>query len=174
MDAVLECNAPFYGEVVTLYEPLAGYRIHENNLYAFNTVDVERFAAKARTFDMKVNYFAERCATWGIPFDPIAARKRSIWLLECRLVATKLGLPPVDSTFTILSLAIKACLVANLPVFDRILRVVWFVGVAAAPPVAARRLIVFRFAPAERPKWFEGVFTRALGIARRSHAKGAA
>ena len=26
MDAILECNAPFYGEVVTLYEPLACYR----------------------------------------------------------------------------------------------------------------------------------------------------
>jgi hypothetical protein len=27
MDAILECNAPFYGEVVTLYQPLACYRV---------------------------------------------------------------------------------------------------------------------------------------------------
>src|SRR5262249_101109 len=31
MDALLECNAPFYGEVTTLHEPLACYRIHSTN-----------------------------------------------------------------------------------------------------------------------------------------------
>ena len=168
MDAILECNAPFYGEVVTLYEPLACYRIHESNLYAFNTVDVERFAAKAHTFDMKVHYFAQRCSTWGIHFDPIAARKRSIWLLECRMVVAKLGAhPAVEPTFTILCLAIKACIGAQLPVFDRILRTVWFAGVAAAPSAVARKLIAFRFVPSQRPKWFELLFSKALGIARR-------
>jgi hypothetical protein len=34
MDAILECNAPFFGEVITLYQPLACYRIHDGNLWA--------------------------------------------------------------------------------------------------------------------------------------------
>ena len=96
MDAVLECNAPFCGEVVTIYEPLACYRIHDSNLYAVNTIDAERFTAKGHTFELKVDYLAQRCRRWGIRFDPAAARNRSIWLLECRLVAAKLGENPAD------------------------------------------------------------------------------
>jgi glycosyltransferase involved in cell wall biosynthesis len=168
MDAVLECNSPFYGEVATIYEPLASYRIHDSNLYAIATLDVMRFAAKCRTFELKVDYLAQRCRAWGIRFDPAAARNRSIWRLECRLVAAKLAEDPVsEPTFFILCRAIKACIAAQLPVVDRILRIVWFVSVAAAPPALAARLIAFRFIPGQRPKWFERVFTKVLGMARR-------
>jgi glycosyltransferase involved in cell wall biosynthesis len=34
MDNILECNAPFYGEIITIHEPLVCYRLHESNLYA--------------------------------------------------------------------------------------------------------------------------------------------
>jgi hypothetical protein len=31
--SILECNAPFYGEIVTIDEPLACYRMHDSNLF---------------------------------------------------------------------------------------------------------------------------------------------
>jgi hypothetical protein len=74
MDAVLECNSPFYGEVITLYEPLASYRIHDSNIYAMNAVENARFAMKCRTFELKVDYLARRCRQWGVAFDATAAR----------------------------------------------------------------------------------------------------
>ncbi len=43
MDFIMECNAPFYGEVVTIYEPLACYRIHDSNDNMYNTIDRARF-----------------------------------------------------------------------------------------------------------------------------------
>src|SRR5216683_5838217 len=69
MDAILECNAPFYGEVVTLYEPLACYRVHDHNLFLINTIDSARFTARCHTFELNVEYLARRCEHWGIPFD---------------------------------------------------------------------------------------------------------
>jgi len=50
MDWILECNAPFYGEVLTIYEPQACYRLHGGNLYHINAIDPTRFAAECRSF----------------------------------------------------------------------------------------------------------------------------
>jgi glycosyltransferase involved in cell wall biosynthesis len=171
MDALLECNAPFYGEVVTIYEPLGCYRIHDSNIYAMNAIENARFAMKRRTFELKVDYLARRCQHWGIPFDAAAARNGSIWLHECRLASAKLTEDPADEPIsTTLRGAIKACNGAQLPFANRILRIVWFVSVAAAPRALARRLIAFRFIPSQRPAWFEAVFTTILGVA--AYARG--
>ena len=43
MDTMLEVNAPFHGEVVTLTEPLARYRIHGSNWSQQTSSYVERF-----------------------------------------------------------------------------------------------------------------------------------
>src|SRR5215469_9640470 len=79
MDQILECSAPFYGEVVTIYEPLACYRIHDGNGFALNRIDKACFDKMSRLFTLRLDYFTERCRIWGIAFDPAAARNRSIW-----------------------------------------------------------------------------------------------
>jgi glycosyltransferase involved in cell wall biosynthesis len=165
MDAILECNAPFYGEVVTLYEPLACYRIHDSNLYAVNTIESVLFNARYRTFELKLDYLAGRCRFWGIPFNSTAACNRSIWPLECRLAAAKLaGEPVAEPIFITLCRASRASIIAPLPVVNRILRVAWLVSVAAAPRPLARWLIGFRFIAVRRPRWFERVLTMMLGV----------
>lgn len=156
MDAILECNAPFYGEVVTLYEPLACYRVHDHNLYLISTIHSAPFAARCHTFDLKVDYLVRRCQHWGIPFDAAAARKGSVWLQECRLFAAKLTEDPWDEpTWIILCRAIKAYVGTSMPFAYRILLIVWLVGVAAAPRALASRLIAFRFVRGQRPAWLE-------------------
>jgi glycosyltransferase involved in cell wall biosynthesis len=158
MDAILECNAPFYGEVVTLYEPLACYRIHDSNVSSMNTVESTRFAFWFRHASFKLDYFARRCQFWGLPFDPAAARNRSIWLLECRLAADKLASvkdPTGEPIWRTLSSGLKACVDAHLPVSYRIMHAAWFVVVAISPRTVARRLIALRFTATERPAWLE-------------------
>jgi len=164
MDAVLECNAPFYGEVVTLHEPLGCYRIHDSNLYAFNTISAARFAAKAHTFELKVNYLAGRCRSWGIPFDRAAALEGAIWLHECRLCAAKLSKGKSELVPFTLRGATKACIRAQLPFVNRVLRIIWFIGVAAAPRFLAKQLIALRFAPSQRPVWFENLLIKLSKI----------
>jgi glycosyltransferase involved in cell wall biosynthesis len=167
MDAVLECNAPFYGEVITLYEPLSCYRIHDRNIFAMNGIENARFAMKCRTFELKVDYLARRCKIWGISFDSTAARNGSIWLHECRLAETRIsGYQGEEPIFTTLRRAVRACVGAQLPLVDRILRIVWLVSVATAPQPLARSLIEFRFIPSRRPAWFESIFTKILSVTR--------
>src|SRR5215831_14157671 len=167
MDLILECNAPFYGEVVTIYEPLACYRIHESNDNMLNSIDKARFEKMYRYFTNRLDYFAGRCRLWGIPFDQTAARKRSIWGLECRLVADKLassGNPPEDPLWRTLVRGIKACINAELPVSNRITRAAWLAGVTVSPPAVATWLIRLRFVVTDRPKWFEPVLRTLVNV----------
>jgi glycosyltransferase involved in cell wall biosynthesis len=167
MDVILECNAPFYGEVVTIYEPLACYRLHDSNDNMPNSIEKARFDKMTRYFMYKLDYFAGRCRFWGVTFDPAAARNRSIWALECRLAANKLASskdPLDDPVWLILSRAIKACIGAELPISNRILRAAWFLSVAVSPRAFAARLIGLRFVALERPAWFERVLHAVANI----------
>jgi glycosyltransferase involved in cell wall biosynthesis len=171
MDAILECNAPFYGEVLTLAEPLACFRVHDSNDSLRQTIGSARFAHAFRHSSFKFEYLTQRCRTWGIPFDPAAARNRSLWLLECRLAADKLAsakgaaAEPICHT---LFRALSACIDAPLPVSNRITRAAWFLVVAVTPRAVAKQVIAFRFIATQRPPWFE----RMLNIANIAGSRG--
>jgi hypothetical protein len=64
MDTILECNALFYGEVVTVYEPVACYRVHDGNDSLQTTVDKARFDKMSRYFACKLDYLVGRCQIW--------------------------------------------------------------------------------------------------------------
>jgi hypothetical protein len=176
MDAILECNAPFYGDVVTLRQPLACYRRHDHNSYATTVVDNRHFGKMLDTFASKLEYFAERCRSWGIPFDPTLASDRSLWSLECRLMVNKLASPTHCSgnsatlylpVFRILYRALRACIGARLPISTRILCAGWLISVALSPRPVAERLIALRFVVGERPAWFKRLHAAVAGRATR-------
>ena len=136
MDSILECNAPFYGEIVTIDEPLAWYRLHDSNLYAMNTFERAHFTMMLQTFEGKLDYLAGRCRKWGVRFDPAVARNRSSFLLECRLVTAKLA-PANDLSrepiLKILYYGLKAHIGGTVPRMVQIIRAVWFLIVALGP-----------------------------------------
>ena len=171
MDMIMECNAPFYGEVVTIYEPLAYYRIHDSNDNMFNVMDKARFDKIDRYLAIKLDYFAGHCRFWGLAFDPTAARNHSIWSLECRLAGDKLTSPRArreDPVWRTLYRALKACInAAELPISNRVIRAAWFVIVAAAPRAFAKRLLAFRYVVTERPRWFEGFLRSVINVTAR-------
>jgi hypothetical protein len=165
MDTVLECNAPFYGEVMTIYEPLACYRIHDSNATMQTNISVARFDKMSRCFACKLDYLAQRCGFWGIAFDKDGVRSRSIWQLECRLAADRLAIvkhPAAEPVWRILGHALRASLDEPSPAPRRMLRAVWFLGVALAPRRIARRLIEYRFAVTRRPRRLERLIASLL------------
>jgi hypothetical protein len=173
MDALLECNAPFYGKVVTLYEPLSCYRIHDSNIWAIGSIDGAAFGKKCRNQELKIGYMARRCEHWGIAFDPASARKSSVWLQECRVFAAKLGDGSTDQPiFITLCAAIAAYIGTPMPFAYRISRIVWLVSVAATPRALASRLLALRFIPGQRPAWLDRVLikSRKIGASRRNRA----
>jgi hypothetical protein len=162
MDFILTCNAPFFGEVVTLYEPLACYRVHDRNLYAIRGVDAAQFTSMLDSVSFELEYFASRCRKWGIPFNPAVAGNRSIWALECRLMADKLASDKSgcgkDSScqpiFRTLYRALRAGVEARLPISSRIIHALWLISVAISAQPVVRRLIALRFVVDKRPAWF--------------------
>ena len=167
MDWILEYNAPFYGQVVTIYEPQACYRIHGSNLYHINSIDPTRFTAECRNFEIKLEYFTGRCRKWGISFDPSVARNNSLWLLECRLVADKLsctGDSPVEPVWRTLFRALKACINNEVSLSKRVIHAAWLVGVAVSPRAVSLRLIELRFLVVKRPAWFQTVLNTVANI----------
>ena len=172
MDTILTQNAPFYGEVITLYEPLACYRVHDRNLYAIRAIDAAQFTRMLDSVAFELEYFSSRCRNWGIPFDPAVARHHSIWALECRLIADKLTSIKYRSVthssrqpvFRTLYYALRAYIDARLPISNRIIRAGWLIAVAVSPRSTARWLIALRFVPDKRPAWFERVLTTIANI----------
>src|SRR6516165_7425572 len=161
MDTILTCNAPFFGEVISLSEPFACYRIHAEKLYRPTVADAGQFTRLLKYFADEIEYFTRRCRSWGIPFDPVAARNHPLWALECRLIADKLAYnnsPAVtDSSHhpaRILFRALRVCVTARLPMLTRITRAGWLIGVAVTPKSIAKRLIALRFIPSTGPAWF--------------------
>jgi glycosyltransferase involved in cell wall biosynthesis len=167
-DAVLDCNAPFYGEILTLYQPLACYRIHDGNDSSQNTVDHARFAKGVRYSQRKLDYLAQRCRDWGIPFDAAAARNQSPWLLDCRLAMKKLA-PARNASQEPISEILYHGFRAHLdedgrPRIARTVRALWFVSVGLSPRRLASRLIALRFLVAQRPGWFALLFAKLTKV----------
>jgi glycosyltransferase involved in cell wall biosynthesis len=159
MDTILICNAPFYGEVLTLSEPFACYRTHEKNLYRPRSVKRAHFVKLLNYGAIELEYFAGRCQRWGIPFDPVAARARSLWLLECQLIADKLASTDSraakdqsgETIFSNLYRALRVCIGARLKISSRIIRAVWLLSVVISPRSVATRIIALRFVSEDRP-----------------------
>jgi glycosyltransferase involved in cell wall biosynthesis len=173
MDVIMEGNAPFYGEVVTIYEPLAYYRVHDRNDNMYHVIDKARFDKMYRYITLKLDYFAGRCRNWGLAFDANAACNRSIWALECRLVRSRLTAsrgPMEDPVWPLLFLAARAHIDSTeMPLLSRIISAVWFFSVTVSPRTFARRLIALRFAINQRPAWFN----RLLILAKLAPRVGA-
>jgi hypothetical protein len=128
-----------------------------------NPIDHARFVRMSHTFALRLDYLAQRCRKWEVPFDAVAARNRSPWLLECRLVTTKLALANDPSRAPISNLlyqGLKAYIGDKGPIVVRIVRALRFVSVALRPRRFASWLIAFRFLVVQRPRWFALLFAK--------------
>jgi len=164
LDPVLETNAPFYGEVLTLTDPLAQYRMHNTNGYQRQELSPDYFLEMIRTFEKKLIYIEKRAASWGEVFDAETAKRHSIWYLECMMSAAKLSLPSAPNRVAplrILGRALRAAPNSPYGRKQRAILLAWLTAVALAPRKLAEDLITFRFIVGRRPRWLER-FVRIL------------
>ena len=156
LDPVLEVNAPFYGEVLTLEEPLAQYRIHSTNSYQSQDLSPAQFARYLSMFELKLAYIEKRCASWGQTFDPEAAKRRSIWYSECQMGAAKLS-SPGGSPLRGPGRALRAVRGSPYGAKQRAALLAWLTAVAILPRGVAEHLIAYRFVVGRRPRWLERI-----------------
>ena len=160
MDAAMEVNAAFYGEVLTLNEPLACYRVHGSSISDQLSVSGQRFIRMVADFDEKLAYMQQRCRALGVGFDAHAARERALQIFEYRLAAAKLDphKAPDARALDLLWPAMRACATSTYTLRQKLVRGSWSVAVALLPKSAAMHLINWRFVVFRRPQWIETLF----------------
>ena len=163
MDAILEFQAPFHGDVVTLQQPLACYRIHQSNWNSYHEINADRFNRLCAFYEAKIAYITANCNERGIPFDPAGASRRCLWYLQSQLALSRLTdsqHPRHVPAVTLLQRALSAIKDTPHGKRHRTILSTWFILVALLPRSAAKRLIALRFLIASRPRWLEGVIVR--------------
>jgi glycosyltransferase involved in cell wall biosynthesis len=160
MDALLEVEAPFAGEVLTLPEPLACYRMHDSNWSQQTSMTAERFDKLTRFFDEKLEYLERRCREQGVDFNPAVAKRRAVWYAEYELAAAKMGYMGRRPVAAVLRSSFTSALRSPYPLGQRLARAAWAVAVATLPLRLAERVIAARFVIQRRPRWVERLFAQ--------------
>ena len=155
LDPVLEVNAPFHGEVLTLKEPLARYRIHSSNSIKVNELSPAQFARYLSTAELKMAYIQERCAP-GDRTRPRGGEGRSIWDRNARWQRPNCRRPaasPLRGPRT--GYAAVRC--PPYGAKQRAILLAWFTAVAISPRGVAKDLDRYRFVVGRRPRWLERI-----------------
>jgi glycosyltransferase involved in cell wall biosynthesis len=146
--------APYFGDVLTVPEPLVKYRVHGRNLGAMSELDGERFNREVARAAARLRYAQEIASSLDLPV-PNGSLRRSLRLLPYRLASLRLapeGHPlSGDSRAGLLLDALRA---AGMPQGQSrrasAALVVWLTLVASLPLPLARRLMLWRFVPQSR------------------------
>lgn len=169
-DGPLNTLAPLYGEVVTLNQVLASYRVHGANDGAQGALAADKFSRFIRHDQHRAQLLREHAARRGFKLDgdPL---DRAVLHLQYRLASLRL-LPerhpvPGERVAGLAGRGIAAAWQAQERLPARLFVMIWFLAVAGLPRRLAKRLIALRFVPASRPALL-GALLRRLGALRRT------
>jgi glycosyltransferase involved in cell wall biosynthesis len=168
-DASCLAAAPFLGDVVTIPLALASYRVHGRNDGAasqLNVAQIQLHVVRA----WQRHLYAQRIARGvGIEIEH-GAVNRSLSYLPYRLSSLRLGAAthPIqdDSSAAVLLDVLHALFKPQGMAWKGKVSIgAWAVLVALSPRSASRRMILWRFVPAARPKLLRSMLL-SLGVVR--------
>lgn len=151
MDQMLEIDAPFFGDVMTIRQPLAYYRFHGQSDSMTTSVGAERFQKLLAMFDAQLAYLAQRCREQHVAFDLDAVKAGNLWHLELRLILCKLGLHKEESLPALLVHTLGALSRSSQSGRKKRFLALWHVALFFAPERLARFILAYRFMPQTRP-----------------------
>ncbi len=168
-DACCVAASPLMGDVLTLDKPLARYRVHGRNDGAVSQLDPKQMTLHVERTLQRHPYAMRIAAQAGLKFAD-GALNRSLSYLPYRLASLRLAPQqhPItgDSRMVVLRDALRAVRhPQGLGWTGRAVLLAWVSAVALAPQALAERLILWRFAPAARPKALGSVL-RMLHVLR--------
>ncbi len=149
-DLGLGVDAPFFGEVDSLGQPLARKRVHAGADSRSADLGPERFERLHALFEGQLAYLEARARQLGLPLDLDRIRQRSAWHQDLELVLARLGRRPGRRAAGYLPAACLATLGTTEPARKKILLLLWQAVVALAPRPLADRALAWRFLPARR------------------------
>ena len=160
-DTILVINAPLYGQVATIRQPLVYYRLHASNYTQQDQISIDRFTRLVEYHERTMFYFSQRCNDLGFEFDAQKARQRNLPIFESRIAVSKLQAIDelsAERPLQVLLPALVACAKSTYSLRQRFVRGLWLTAVALSPGRLARWLIGARFMPSRRPKWLESLW----------------
>jgi glycosyltransferase involved in cell wall biosynthesis len=155
-DGLLNVSAPLLGDVVSLAEPHAAYRIHGANAWAQDTLDPGKFAKFIRDDLKRTDYLRTLAATRGIAVAGDVV-DRLPHHLQYRLASLRLAPNdhpvPGDRSSRLVRNALRALARdRGQGLGQRAALMAWFLGAGLLPLPLARWFMVLRFVPSLRPR----------------------
>ncbi|MEM7045745.1 MAG: glycosyltransferase family 2 protein [Pseudomonadota bacterium] len=160
-DGELNGIAPLYGDVISLNQPLGSYRIHGDNDFALNELNVDKFTEYLRHSEARLAFIREHYRSMGreITDDVLT---RDLKYQEYALVVEKLGEPADGQPRRLLQVArtaLTAALTSPHTFAQRAFRSMWMAAVTIAPRPLAAWLVEQRFIPGRRAGWITSIAT---------------
>jgi len=152
-DGHINLAAPLYGDVLTLPEVLAWYRVHGNNAWATGVISPERFARYVQHDEHKARWVADHARALGIPLTVERMDNAPNHLLY-RLIWAKLRSAPkpgLDPLHVALRLS-RTLLRGSENATRKYTFSGWAILFALSPRPLARRLAALRLQPEQRPE----------------------
>jgi glycosyltransferase involved in cell wall biosynthesis len=167
-DDYLMISTPFYGELVSIEDPLATYRIHASNQWALTSVSGSRFR---RFVEHDLQNFAllqQRAKEFGLEV-PSDLETRSFARLWSRLASLRLEPQahpvPSDHPFQLTYWGIRSLWqFSDFNWQKRIIYTLWFLWVGLMPVSLASVAIVWLQAPHLRPKAIDWTLTKLRAL----------
>ncbi len=148
-DGALNTVAPIYGQVVTLAEPLAAYRVHGHNLWSNTGSDASRLPARIRQRLAELSLLRRHADERGVRLPPGTPLDHEIAFINYRLMAKKLGLDypgsETESAPMLLGAALRLLRTERYSARACAAHGLWFATLSLCPPSAARGLMLLRF-----------------------------
>lgn len=148
-DGALNTVAPLYGDVVTIAEPLAAYRVHGQNLWSNTGTDAARLPARIGQRLAEVSLLQRHASALGVTLPPHNVLDHELAFVNYRLMAKKLELtyPGADaeSVQGLLASAFRLLHRERYSPRASVAHAAWFAALSLGSPAMARGLMRLRF-----------------------------
>lgn len=160
LDGVTYLLSPFMGEVVTIREPLALYRVHGQNESGFASLAPDKIALEQSRFIARLDHLRQICIRLGVDASSVPDGRSMSFVAERRIMELIAADKPIPLGL-VLSLW-KRLGRSILPLKTKVIVAVWGGASFFAPRGARKTLLRWRFNPWSRPR----LLRRAVASAR--------
>ena len=166
IDGELNGIAPLYGDVLSLSQPLGSYRVHGDNDFAQQELEIDKFTDYLCHSEARLRFIREHYQSMGQEIDADVL-DHDLKYQEYALVVEKLGKAAGDKQRHLLTTLKKAMIAvwqAPHELVQRLYRALWMAAVTVAPKRLAAVLVEQRFVPGRR----SGLITRLVNRDQRA------
>lgn len=166
IDTILNTIAPFRGEVTTIPDVLACYRLHGANAYLMGRLDAERIRRRLDDETKRLEFLVRYARRHGIELEHELLVRASAYCGEHRLALARVAGPGERDrpgrAGAMLALA-RGVLASGDDLRLKLTRLLWTFAVGLGPAGFARSLIDYRLVPTTRSPRLEKLIRRFVG-----------